>query len=100
MNGVSQVQYQTILDIADQLESLKTEITTLLESEVKPIYLKIGNESQAVWEGSAAVTARTQFDTLMGTFEQFEKAIQDQYVYLRGAVANYKAVDVAASQFE
>lgn len=96
MGSESQLTYQRILDIADELTTLKGEMTTLLEDEVRNQYERIANDSKTVWEGDAAVEARGQFNSLMATFEQFEKAIEDQYTWLRGAVANYQAVDKAA----
>ena len=56
---------------------------------------KVGNEG--TWSGTAANSAKQEFDALKAKFPEFKQTINDCAKYLESVVTRYEAVDNAVS---
>lgn len=90
----SGLSYGEIGNIASQLDSKATNMETILNAVTNELN-KIGNEG--TWSGTAASTAKEEFDTLKAKFPEFKQAINDCAKYLRMTVERYQSVDRAVS---
>ncbi len=91
----SGLSYGEIENIATQLDSKATSMETILNA-VSTELNKVGNEG--TWSGTAAATAKQEFDALKAKFPEFKEAITTCAKYLKQTVERYKAVDAAAQQ--
>lgn len=90
----SGLSYGEINNIASQLDSKANSMETILNAVTNELN-KIGNDS--TWSGTAASSAKEEFDTLKAKFPEFKQAINDCATYLRRTVERYQAVDTAVS---
>ncbi len=86
----STLTYAQIDSISTNLKSYSSNMEALL-NEIKGLFAKVGTD--AVWSGTAAQTAKEEFDRLSAKFPEFSQAISDCSNYLNTVVANYQAVD-------
>lgn len=91
----SKLSYSQVQSIAEQLKSDSSTMSTLLDTDIKSLFNKIGTDD--VWSGTAAAETKARFDTLSAKFNEFYEAIQDCCNYLNNVVENYKAVDAAVN---
>lgn len=89
MNG-STLTYGQIQSISQNLKSYSSSMEQVL-GEVKSLFNNVGNES--TWSGTAAASAKEEFDKLSAKFPEFSKAVNDCAAYLDQVVANYQNVD-------
>lgn len=88
------LSYEQIKEKADQLKSASTTMSDLL-TQVDNLFKTVGDES--TWGGTAAEGVKQSFDTLKQKFPEFSAAVNECYTYLYSVVANYQAIDAAAS---
>ena len=86
----SKLSYESITDYSQQLKANAGSMEDIL-SQVTTLFNKIGTDD--VWSGTAASSAKDEFDTLSAKFPEFSKAINDCATYLDQVVAAYQDVD-------
>lgn len=86
----SALTYSQIDAISTNLKSYSTEMEALL-NEIKTLFSKVGTDS--VWSGTAAQSAKEEFDRLSAKFPEFSNAVNECANYLNTVVANYQAAD-------
>ena len=90
----SGLTYDEIQGIAADLLSKASEMEIIL-SAVTAEFNKVGNED--TWSGTAASTAKAEFDALKAKFPEFKSAVDECAKYLNTTVERYKATDAAVS---
>lgn len=80
---------QARAELATKAESMRT----ILETDIKTIFNKIGDEG--VWSGTAANAKKEEFDELASKFDEFMKSVESCCTYLDGVVANYQELENA-----
>ena len=90
MGTFSKISYQAMSEASTSLKTNATDMSTIL-TEIKTLFENIGDES--TWSGTAANSAKEQFDTLSAKFEEFYTSISDCSQYLDKVVQNYQNVD-------
>ncbi len=90
----SGLSYGEIRNISGQLSSKAARMEQILNA-VSTEFNKVGNDG--TWSGTAASSAKQEFDALKAKFPEFKQAIDDCAKYLQNVVARYEAVDSAVS---
>lgn len=90
----SGLSYDEISNIASQLDAKANNMESILNAVTTELN-KIGNDG--TWSGTAASSAKEDFDTLKAKFPEFKQAITDCATYLKNTVERYQAVDKAVS---
>lgn len=86
----SGLDYNQIDSIAKQLSSKATVMESILNNVSNELD-KIGNDG--TWSGTAADSAKAEFNSLKQKFPEFKDAIVSCSKYLEQTVNRYKAVD-------
>ena len=89
------LNYEQILSLADQIKKTSSNMEQIL-NEVNTLFNRIGSED--TWAGTAAASAKEQFNRLSAKFPEFYNATNMCYSHLVSVVENYKNVDTTISQ--
>lgn len=86
----STLTYAQIDAISTNLKTYSTDMEAVL-NEIKVLFSKVGTD--AVWSGTAAQSAKEEFDRLSAKFPEFVSAVNRSSEHLKTVVSNYQAVD-------
>jgi len=86
----SKLSYADIQSRAQELNTAATNMQQIL-TEVETQFAKIGNDD--TWSGTAASSAKENFDALKSKFPEFYQSVTDCSTYLNRVVENYQSVD-------
>lgn len=87
----SALSYQELMNISSELKTCATSMDSLLNSDIKSLFDKIGTDG--VWTGDAAEALKDQFTTLSGKFPEFISSLDDCSKYISEVVQSYQDVD-------
>ena len=85
--GKQRLSYSQMQSISEKLGSHSNTMGTYL-NEVKALLDKVGSED--VWSGTAAASAKEEFDALSAKFPEFSAAVLDCKTYLGNVIAEYR----------
>lgn len=86
----SSLTYAQLESTSQSLKSYSTSMEALL-NEIRGLFSKVGTD--AVWSGTAAQSAKEEFDKLSAKFPEFSTAVNECATQLNTVVANYRAAD-------